>query len=83
LLALSRFATQPVKMISLAAIDRLGFEEFAFNFFLNYGILNDGYKYEQDDATITIKLHGDQYAVAVRCYVEGRGWLISEFNYKP
>jgi hypothetical protein len=70
-------------MISLAAIDRLGFEEFAFNFFLNYGILRDGFRYEENDATITIKLVGDQYAVAVRCYVEGRGWLVSEFNHKP
>ena len=70
-------------MISLAAIDRLGFEEFAFNFFLNHGVLRDGFRYEENDATITIKLDGDQYAVAVRCYVEGRGWLISEFNHKP
>jgi hypothetical protein len=70
-------------MISTTAIDRLGFEEYAFNLFLNYGILRDGFRYEENDTTITIKLDGDQYTIAVRCYVEGRGWMVSEFNHKP
>ena len=49
-------------IVSTSLIDRLGFENYAFNLLVNEienGNLRDGYKYEQDDCSIVIKALGD------------------------
>jgi len=69
-------------IISAPLIDRLGFEEFAFNLFLNYGVLVDGYRYEQDNASMVVTALGDSFNIAIRCYHPDRGWLSVEFTHK-
>jgi hypothetical protein len=69
-------------IISAPLIDRLGFEEFAFNLFLNYGVLVDGYRYEQDNASMVVTALGDSFNIAIRCYHPNRGWLSVEFTHK-
>lgn len=75
-------ANSTTMIISAPLIDRLGFEEFAFNLFLNYGVLVDGYKYEQDNASMVVSAIGDSFNIAIRCYHPDRGWLSVEFTHK-
>jgi hypothetical protein len=68
-------------------VNRLGFENFAFNLLVNEienGNLYDGYRYEQYDGSIAISSTGNpgEFIIAIRCYVPGRGWLSIEFNHK-
>jgi hypothetical protein len=71
---------------SAALIDRTGFENWAFNVFVNLALennnLRDGYTYEQSDLSLVIKSVGDNYNVALRCYHSDRGWLTTNFDYK-
>jgi hypothetical protein len=76
-------SANPTNMIiSAPLIDRLGFEEYAFNLFLNYGVLVDGYRYEQDNASMVVSAIGDSFNIAIRCYHPDRGWLSVEFTHK-
>jgi len=73
-------------IVSAPLIDRLGFDEYSFNVFLNLALesdnLRDGYTYEQNDLSMVIKSISDDYNVAIRCYHSERGWLSVEFTYK-
>ena len=75
-------ANPTTMIISAPLIDRLGFEEFAFNLFLNYGILRDGYRFEQDNGSMVVTALGDAFNIAIRCYHPDRGWLNVEFTHK-
>ena len=71
--------------ISTPLIDRIGFENFAFNLFVNViedGNLRNGYTYEQSDLSLVIKSVGNEYNVAIRCYHPDRGWLTVDFTHK-
>jgi len=72
-------------IISAPLIDRLGWENYAFNLLVNEienGNLKDGYSYEQNDGSMVIKAIGDSFNVAIRCYHPARGWLTIDFTYK-
>lgn len=72
-------------IVSTSLIDRLGFENYAFNLLVNEienGNLRDGYKYEQDDCSMVIKALGDTFNVAIRCYHTNKGWLVIDFTHK-
>ena len=75
-------------IISASMIDRLGWENYAFNLLVNEienGNLKDGYSYEKNDGSIVmydIKAIGDSFNVAIRCYHPDRGWLTIDFTHK-
>jgi len=72
-------------IVSAPLINRIGFENYAFNLLVNEienGNLCDGYRYEQDDGSMVVTALGDAFNIAIRCYHHDRGWLSVEFTYK-
>jgi hypothetical protein len=72
-------------IISAPLIDRLGFENYAFNLLVNEienGNLRDGYRYEQEDGSMVVTAVGDSMNIAIRCYHPERKWLSVEFTHK-
>lgn len=72
-------------IISAPLINRIGFENYAFNLLVNEienGNLRDGYRYDQDDGSMVVSALGDAFNIAIRCYHPDRGWLSVEFTYK-
>ena len=78
-------ANSTTMIISAPLINRIGFENYAFNLLVNEienGNLRDGYRYEQDDGSIVVTTIGDSFNIAIRCYHSERGWLSIEFTHK-
>ena len=73
-------------IVSAPLIDRLGFDEYSFNVFINLalesGNLRNGYTYEQNDLSMVIKSVGNDFNVSLRCYHPQRGWMTTDFTYK-
>lgn len=67
-----------------ALVKRLGFDAYVSNIVVNLienKEFKDGYSFENDIYTLSVKQVGDKKCVYCRAYVEGLGWKMTELTF--